>query len=76
MACTASSGGRRTDGRALLETDELLFRSDGLRLRIPYASITAVRRLWVMVCAGSVSLITDTPNLDVTRSIASGVPVR
>jgi len=45
MACTASSGGRRTDGRALLETDELLFRSDGLRLRIPYASITAVRAL-------------------------------
>ncbi len=43
MACTASSGGRRAAGRALLETDELLFRSDGLRLKIPYASVTAAR---------------------------------
>jgi len=43
IACTASSDGRRAEGRALLETDELLFRSEGLRLRIPYASITDVR---------------------------------
>jgi hypothetical protein len=43
MACTAASGGRRAAGRALLETDELLFRGDGLRLRIPYAAVTAVR---------------------------------
>ena len=42
IACTASSGGRRAEGRALLETDELLFRGDGMRLRIPYASITDV----------------------------------
>ena len=43
IACTASSDGRRAGGRAQLETDELLFRGDGLRLRIPYASMTAVR---------------------------------
>jgi hypothetical protein len=43
MACTASSNGIRASGRALLETDELLFRGDGMRLRIPYTTITAVR---------------------------------
>ena len=43
IACTASSDGRRAEGRAQLETDELLFRGEGLRLRIPYASMTAVR---------------------------------
>ena len=43
IACTASAGGSRAAGRALLETDELLFRGDGLRLRIPYATVTAVR---------------------------------
>jgi hypothetical protein len=42
-ACTASSNGSRASGRALLETDELLFRGDGMRLRIPYTTITAVR---------------------------------
>jgi hypothetical protein len=43
IVCTASSDGRRAEGRAQLETDELLFRGDGLRLRIPYSSITDVR---------------------------------
>jgi hypothetical protein len=43
IACTASSDGRRAEGRAQLETDELLFRGDGLRLRIPYSAITDVR---------------------------------
>jgi hypothetical protein len=43
IACTASSDGRRAEGRAQLETDELLFRGEGLRLRIPYASVTDVR---------------------------------
>jgi hypothetical protein len=42
IACTASSGDRRVAGRAQLETDELRFRGDGLRLQIPYASVTAV----------------------------------
>jgi hypothetical protein len=41
--CIAVSAGRRVEGRALLETDELRFRGDGLRVTIPYASITAVR---------------------------------
>jgi hypothetical protein len=41
--CTAESAGRRVKGRALLETDELIFRGDGLRLKIPYASMTDVR---------------------------------
>jgi hypothetical protein len=43
IACTASSDGRRAEGRAQLETDELLFRGDGLRLRIAYSTITDVR---------------------------------
>jgi hypothetical protein len=43
IACTASSTGRRVEGRALLETDELRFQGDGLRLKIPYASMTGVR---------------------------------
>ena len=43
IACTASSGGRTVAGRAQLETDELLFRGEGVRLRIPYSSVTAVR---------------------------------
>ena len=41
--CIAVRAGRRVEGRALLETDELRFRADGLRVTIPYASITAVR---------------------------------
>jgi len=41
--CIAVRAGRRVEGRALLETDELRFRGDGLRVTIPYASITAVR---------------------------------
>jgi hypothetical protein len=43
LACTAARAGRRVEGRALLETDELIFRGDGLRLTIPYASMTGVR---------------------------------
>ena len=41
--CTAVRAGRRVEGRVLLETDELRFRGDGLRLTIPYASVTDVR---------------------------------
>ena len=43
IVCTASSDGRRVEGRAQLETDELLFRGEGLRLRIPYSSVTDAR---------------------------------
>lgn len=40
--CRASSGGTSADGKALLETDELMFRGEGLRLAIPYNAITRV----------------------------------
>ncbi len=40
--CTATFGGRKAEGRALLETDELIFRGDNLRLSIPYKSISRV----------------------------------
>jgi hypothetical protein len=40
--CTATFGGRKAKGRALLETDELIFRGDNLRLSIPYKSIFRV----------------------------------
>jgi hypothetical protein len=32
--CTATCGGRKAEGKALLETDELIFRGDSLRLSI------------------------------------------
>jgi hypothetical protein len=38
-ACAVSVGRRRYEGKALLETDEIIFRSPDLRLRIPLASI-------------------------------------
>lgn len=40
--CTATVGGRKEAGKALLETDELIFRGDNLRLSIPYKSISRV----------------------------------
>lgn len=40
--CTASFGGRSSEGRALLETDELLFRGE-FRLKIPFRAISEVR---------------------------------
>jgi hypothetical protein len=40
--CTATCGGRKAEGKALLETDELIFRGDSLRLSIPYKSISRV----------------------------------
>ena len=40
--CTATVGSKKADGKALLETDELIFRGGDLRLSIPYRSITAV----------------------------------
>ena len=40
--CTATVGSEKADGKALLETDELIFRGGDLRLSIPYTSITAV----------------------------------
>ena len=40
--CTVTFGGRKEAGKALLETDELIFRGDNLRLSIPYKSISRV----------------------------------
>ena len=37
--CVAQFGGQRSEGKALLETDHVLFRG-AFRLKIPYASIT------------------------------------
>ncbi len=38
--CIVTVGRRRVEGRALLETNEIIFRSPDLRLKIPLASIT------------------------------------
>ena len=40
--CTVTVGRRKADGTALLETDELIFRGDDLRLAIPYKNILRV----------------------------------
>ena len=40
--CTLTVGGKKTDGKALLETDELIFRGGDLRLAIPYKNILRV----------------------------------
>ena len=41
VQCKAKSGGKWFEGKALLETKELLFRGD-LRLKIPFAALTSV----------------------------------
>lgn len=40
--CRARFSGKEGTGKALLESETLLFRSPGLRLKIPFASITGV----------------------------------
>jgi hypothetical protein len=41
--CTVRIGGRASEGKALLETDELVFRGDdGLRLRVPFREMKGV----------------------------------
>jgi hypothetical protein len=40
--CTVRVGRKTATGKALLETSELIFRGDGLRLAIPFAEIRAV----------------------------------
>jgi hypothetical protein len=37
--CSVTVGRRRVEGKALLETSEIIFRSPDLRLKIPFASI-------------------------------------
>ena len=40
--CTIKSGGKKVAGKALLETTELIFRSESLRLKIPFAQMKSV----------------------------------
>ena len=40
--CTATISGKKTVGKALLETDELIFRGDDVRLTIPYKSVSSI----------------------------------
>src|SRR5208283_1420629 len=41
LLCTVRSGGKTGSGKALLETNEIIFRGD-FRLKIPFASLKAV----------------------------------
>jgi hypothetical protein len=40
--CTATISGKKSIGKALLETDELIFRGDDVRLTIPYKSVSSI----------------------------------
>jgi hypothetical protein len=40
--CTATVSGKRAVGKALLETDELIFRGEDVRLTIPYKSVSSI----------------------------------
>jgi hypothetical protein len=41
LLCTVRSGGKTARGKALLETNEILFRGD-FRLKVPFPSLTSV----------------------------------
>lgn len=41
--CAVFSDGRKVAGKALLETRELIFRSDALRLKLPFAQMKSVK---------------------------------
>jgi hypothetical protein len=43
LKCAATINGKRGEGKALLETDDLVFRSPDLRAKIPYKTIRDVR---------------------------------
>lgn len=43
LQCAATVNGKRGKGKALLETDDLIFRSPEVRAKIPYTSIREVR---------------------------------
>lgn len=43
--CTVVSGGKKVSGKALLETAELIFRSDALRLKLPFAQMKSVKAM-------------------------------
>ena len=40
--CIATVDGKKVEGKALLETDELIFRGKNVRLLIPYKSISRI----------------------------------
>jgi Protein of unknown function (DUF3052) len=40
--CTATISGKKAVGKALLETDELIFRGEDVRLTIPYKSVSSI----------------------------------
>jgi len=40
--CIATIGGKKAAGKALLETDELIFRGEDIRLKIPYKSVSSI----------------------------------
>ena len=40
--CTATISGKKAEGKALLETDELIFRGEDVRLTIPYRSVSSI----------------------------------
>jgi Protein of unknown function (DUF3052) len=40
--CTATISGKKAAGKALLETDELIFRGEDVRLTIPYKSVSSI----------------------------------
>jgi hypothetical protein len=42
LKCTVRFGEQRSEGRALLEPSELIFRGDSLRLKIPFAAMKRV----------------------------------
>ena len=43
VKCVVRANGKRAEGKALLETTEIIFRSDALRLTIPFARMKSVK---------------------------------
>ena len=43
MKCVVRANGKRAEGKALLETTEIIFRSLALRLKIPFAQMKSVK---------------------------------
>src|SRR5215468_544179 len=41
--CVLKTGGKKVKGRVLLETSEIIFRSESLRLKIPFAEMKSVK---------------------------------
>lgn len=41
--CVLKTGGKKVKGKALLETNEIIFRSELLRLKIPFPEMKSVK---------------------------------